>query len=498
MRRSLYSLLFFLISSFLFSVGISVTLDFTNTPLSEILDFISSETSSVIVYPLELSKLKITINLKNVNIETALKMLLLNLGFDFEKIDSETYVVFSQTRYYPRYITNYEPKYLDPFTIKSVLDTLDIENYVFENRNVFYSASNQKADELLSIISQLDVRKDSKDSSILLVKLLSISKSEFTISANKNANQSIDKSNIAYILPRIVERVSEYSREYCYISIPIYKAQVEESTLLLSETIAATMTIEGGFGQVTVRLINKDGTEFIKFGTKEAEGTLPLNSIPILKSAEEKIKFGEGQGTGYSILESGQYLIYLEFYKLEIENTDEVRNYTYVEKKDNYNLTKLKSDIELTYSSSSTILSIQNERNKASVVVSSQDFLPLYAEILTRIVDNTFIGIGFEVSSSKIYILVHDKITLPLFEIYPKIGYSINDNSFAITAEIDFVISFGDFSLVPLIKFGNQGNAFYETTGYGVTARYRGKDYEFRLGTLWSGQFFAVTGGISW
>ncbi|PHJ12322.1 hypothetical protein IM42_04605, partial [Fervidobacterium sp. SC_NGM5_O18] len=159
---------------------LALTANFSNIPLSEFLNYISSQEKLNFVYPSKLGNVPISVDLQNVDVETALRMVLLPLRFDYEKVSNDTYLIIDLSSYahMPNYVSVYEPRYTDPKTLRVILQKIGIESFLLNGKLVYYTSTKNQLSQVADLLANLDVT-ESISSHMLLVKFSYFSLSEF-------------------------------------------------------------------------------------------------------------------------------------------------------------------------------------------------------------------------------------------------------------------------------------------------------------------------------
>ncbi|MEJ5257524.1 MAG: hypothetical protein WHS64_04660 [Fervidobacterium sp.] len=502
----------------LFSTALSLTLSFVNTPVSEILDYISSETGCTIVYPSTLSRIKTTIYLKNVQVETALRILLLEFGFEYEKLSSDTYVVF-ENAYFSQHVTVYEAKYISPSIVKGILDRLDIENYIFEGKNVFYTVSSEKSASLLSLISQLD-KKNTEDEQFLIVKATYISKDKLTISDTKLGNMGTGKNTVSDILSETLERAkyySQYTSNYSYALIPFYFGNLEmnediahiadkstdtsySETQKPNKNILSKMTIDDKFGELYIVIFKENGREYLELRVDDSSSVIPVDSILSVNAPStdtHRLDYPPNSDKRYSLLATEKFYLYIETYRMNLKADEPLSGNTLTRVMKSPK-TEWKNFVETTYSSFSTAIILCSEKYSFNLIARNSDLSPVYAEFKVRIIDNAFLGLGFDILNSELYILFKDTIQDSVLDFSPELLYSIKDNTFGLSARIRVNMNIGGFILAPEVQIGSQELSLIRTLGYGISIGFNTSTYSFDAGFVVSGSVLTVRGKIAW
>lgn len=160
--------------------------------------------------------------------------------------------------------------------------------------------------------------------------------------------------------------------------------------------------------------------------------------------------------------------------------------------------TEWKNFVEATYSSFSTAIILCSEKYSFNLIARNSDLSPVYAEFKVRIIDNAFLGLGFDILNSELYILFKDTIQDSVLDFSPELLYSIKDNTFGLSARIRVNMNIGGFILAPEVQIGSQELSLIRTLGYGISIGFNTSTYSFDAGFVVSGSVLTVRGKIAW
>ncbi|WP_448376160.1 hypothetical protein [Fervidobacterium sp.] len=484
----------FLMTMLLISVlSFSLDVDFSETHLGEALSYISSLEKVVFVYPSEIEKVRVNLKIQKVDLETLLRLLLLPLGLDYENIAEGTYVIFSKDSIYstPRYVSTYEPNYLDPRIISKFLDNINIENHVLGNRNVYYARTKEQISHVSNLISKLDNQK-SISQSALVIRVTYILSDEVRMSQNISLE--------SFLLSNVQGVQKHFSNKIYYFYLPFslkYKLSDGDNTDISSlkdEEILGSYMIENDYGSFLSEVVWKSDNIFVRFKNESEYVDLPLYKVR---------EYGEKKQNS-AILKFGNSIAIVETYLVEFSNLkqQDSGNFSLSRTKNILDNRRFTNSFELMYIEPKVAIALSNGKNKFSAIFDTSNSTATniveQVDFLSNIFEESYIGFGYNFSVNSFTLILEDFIEFWNFKLQPIIQYVIKLNSFSVSLNGELNFSAGNFmaGLSALMKYDSISNT--SKMSYGAFIGMNQSFAEYKLGIVFSENSLGFHGSLKW
>lgn len=172
MQRNFLIFLFLIVST----ISFAINLDFNNKPLIDVLNAIENENGvKFIILADDIDKF-ITLSLKDVSLDVALRSVLLPYDLDYDRISNDTFLIYSTTQKKTAKLMPkiYTLKHTSPELISNYLSLSGIENYVIDEKVVFYVDSEDEYKRIISEIEKIDEK--SINGKILIFSVFKLNK----------------------------------------------------------------------------------------------------------------------------------------------------------------------------------------------------------------------------------------------------------------------------------------------------------------------------------
>lgn len=413
-------------------LALSLTIDFSNASLGDILNEISLEGNVTIIYPSDITSLKTSINLQNVDVQTALNLLLLPMDLDYEKIDEKTYVIFSKkAKLFPRVFGEYNSKYVNPEYLLDIIESFGIQGYVYGNKIYFYVSSSETAKRILEQIEQLDRKSDQM---FFCYNLKKFSLKDILFSIPNNSKSNTETTNTYSILSTVLKEknfIKETSNIYGTVSID-----------LLTNTDSSTEQTILSFDDLEIK---------------------QLNDSLLIKTSEEEVKIQKEalfqqslENKNTIILKSGDFVFVLEYFTLNMLGNINKQNKEEYLKTDLSNKETQKSNFfSITYFSSEVTLSIGVDKIESKVAFSNPEFSIKSLSIGARIIDNLKMYISYHFIDNTYTFSLSDIVETNWIYISPTVNYNIQSQKISFDIESGLKLNFNNLFVIPSIIVNN-------------------------------------------
>jgi len=421
-------------------------INFSNSNLDEVMKYIAQVENVNVAYPSDLSTLKVSVNLRNVDIETVFRLILLPYHVNYRKVDERTYVLFREgSDRIPKFSSGYETKYLSPQKLSETLNELGIDACLAQNRVIFFFDNEEEYKDILSKIEILDVESKKE---LLLYNISYISKEDFTLSTSNKADY---KDILASFLKSNDVSTNSKSVKSGFITflIPELNSNVENESSKIAELKIDEnmhMSITGESSGIIL---------WIKTDTDEI--SVPYDKI---------------DSNGEFMFESSTTIYYLKLWKHSVDDSPSIS--TIDSKFPNspilstdatnmlINNDKAEKCITLSYISSSVELQFDNQINTfllASTSTSYTQFSVNYMELGTDILDGFGVGFRYDFADSSFSIFGMDRMRFDPFYLSIKAYYNFDSTSsmpLQFKAVLGLKLSLDRYSVNTSIEFLNQ------------------------------------------
>ncbi len=424
-------------------LALPLVVNFSNAPLGDIINEISLKSKVTIIYPSDIASLRTSINLQNVDTQTALNLLLLPMDLDYEKIDEKTYVIFSKReKSLPRIFKEYEVKYVNPEYLLDIIESFGIQGYVHGNKIYFYAPSSEAAKRVLEQMELLD-RKSRQ-------LLLCYNLKKFSL------------KDISLSIPDISQNNKENTNTYNLIS----------TVLKEKNFIKETSNI---YGTVSIDFLTStdSSTEWTILSFDDLEIKL-LNNALLIKTSEEEVKIQKEtllqrnlENRNTVVLKSGWFVFVLEYFTVDTVSEIEKQNKERYLKAELSNRKKPKSNFfSITYSSSEVTFCTGVDKIESRLIFSNPEFSLKLLSIGTKIIDNLKIYISYYFIDNTYTISLSDMVGTDWIYISPTVNYNIQSQRISFDIASGLMLNFKNLFISPSIIVN--GDSYFFTLRLGT------------------------------
>ena len=415
MLKKLFLFLFIILTI----ISYSIDIDFNDMTLRQALNILEKQEGIRIITLTDKLGIKINVHLKDVDLETVLRAILLPYDFDYKQISSDKYIVFlkeneKNTDFIPRV---YNVKYISPYVISSFLTLKNIENYVLDNKIVFYLNREEKYEDIVSEISKLDSKHLGDD--ILIFSLFKL----------KNLEE------VSYLENAEVKELFEL-----YLKGVNDNLFIEEQSGVLS------------FSDEMLNVISLDAaTTLSSFKTKDLELKLILDKSQskklLILTKNEKIEtvITDYNGEKSIILKNDNGIFIFKYNFLNAKDFDEIEKCSVGKYNEEVSTLKVLGE----YYKDEFELSVYDEKYYLNIGFNATDLTNF--DILTKVNKNLYFGMG--VSKSQFFLKARDNIELSLLNVDMILKYDFETIEFNSYLKSKFKL--GNFYVVPGIQLTN-------------------------------------------
>lgn len=409
MQKNFLIFLFLIVST----ISFAINLDFNNKPLIDVLNAIENETGvKFIILADDIDKF-ITLSLKDVSLDVALRSLLLPYGLDYDRISNDTFLIYSTTQKKTAKLMPkiYTLKHTSPELISSYLSLSGIENYVIDEKVVFYVDSEDEYKRIISEIEKIDEK--SINGKILIFSVFKLNKYKEV--------STLDDS--------VLINLYNFSQSYKLFSF------VEGGYLSYMDVkMPATATSQ------VIKIAEFTSNEFILRINSEKENKkleLSIGSDVFSTSLKEN-------NQEQNIVLRGKKEIYILRYKILSDVLAEK-----VKDIEPFDLDNKQTEITTEYFKGRTDLKIQD--NKYLLKLSFESIEILGFEFYTNVIDNFSVGIGFE--SNLFFLTLNDLIKINDLSLQMNLRYDLEN--FYLRNLVIYKFNFDRFKIGVGIEFSN-------------------------------------------
>lgn len=415
-------------------------INFSNSSLDEVMKYISQVEKLNIAYPSDLSTLKVSVNLRNVDVETVLRLILIPYHINYQKIDEQTYVLFREnSNRIPKFSSEYEPKYLSPQKLSEILNELGIYACLAQNKLIFFFNNDEQYKETLSKIKTLDVEGKKE---FLLYSISYISKENFKLSAPTN----IEYKEIltSFLKSRnISTNVKSVMSGFITFSFPELTNIENDSSKIAGLKIGE---------DIYINIVDESSGVILSIRTDTDELSIPYDSIDL---------------NSEFMFESSTTVYYLKLWKNAMNDSlstfnDKVLNSTESSINVLVNSDKTRKTITLDYIGSQTKLQFANQINTFLVAATSTSYTQFfidYVELGTNIMDGFGVGFRYDFTDSSFSIFGMDDMHFEPFFVSLRAYYnfgSTNPSPFRFESILGLSLSLDRYDIDTSIELTTQ------------------------------------------
>ncbi|WP_126993316.1 STN domain-containing protein [Thermosipho globiformans] len=410
MKKNFLIFLFLIVSI----ISFTIDLDFNNKPLIDVLNYIENETGVKFIILADDIDRFITLSLKDVSLDVALRSILLPYDLDYERISNDTFLIYSTTQKKTAKLMPkiYTLKHTSPELISNYLSLNGIENYVIDEKLVFYVDSEEEYKRIISDIEKLDEK--SINGKLLIFSVLKLNKYKEVSTLDDN-----DLINLY-----------NYSQSYKLFSF------VESGYLSYMDVkMPATATSQA------IKIAEFTSNEFIlRINSEKENKRLELSIGSDVFSTTLKENNQE-----QNIVLRGKKEIYILRYKILSDVlAEKVKDIRYFDIEENKQM-----EITAEYFKNRTDLKIQD--NKYLLKLSFESIEILGFEFYTNVIYNFSVGIGFE--SNLFFLTLNDLIKINDLSLQINLRYDLEN--FYLRNLTIYRFDFDKFKIGVGIEFSN-------------------------------------------
>lgn len=415
MLKKLFLFLFIILTI----ISYSIDIDFNDMTLRQALNILEKQEGIRIITLTDKLGIKINVHLKDVDLETVLRAILLPYDFDYKQISSDKYIVFlkeneKNTDFIPRV---YNVKYVSPYVISSFLTLKNIENYVLDNKIVFYLNREEKYEDIVSEISKLDSKHLGDD--VLIFSLFKL--------------KNLEK--ISYLGNAEVKELFEL-----YLKGVNDNLFIEEQSGVLS------------FSDEMLNVISLDAaTTLSSFKTKDLELKLILDKsqskklLILTKNEKFETVITDYNGEKSIILKNDNGIFIFKYNFLNAKDFDEIEKCSVGKYNEEVSTLKVLGE----YYKDEFELSVYDEKYYLNIGFNATDLTNF--DILTKVNKNLYFGMG--VSKNQFFLKARDNIELSLLNVDMIFKYDFETIEF--NSYLTSKFKLGNFYVVPGIQLTN-------------------------------------------
>ena len=482
---------------------LALTANFSNIPLSEFLNYVSSQENVNFVYPSKLVNVPISVDLQNVDIETALRMVLLPLRFDYEKVSNDTYLIIDLSSYahMPNYVSVYEPRYTDPKALRVILQKLGIESFLLNGKLVYYTITKNQLSQVADLLANLDVNEN-VSSHMLLVKFSYFSLSEFhslkEISA-EDFGKILFKEKYKSLLQDTHYVLFNYSSEKQNSNLEEFSAR-EPSDTSIPELVLANFEFNENDIKIKLELLRKNESSILKVSSDLTQYELPLSEIKDEENLNESLE-------NALFLRSGNFVVGIQAYKISARSLLTEDTMSMITNKD---FRKVRSNVsqnslEVTINASVTEVSVasENKRFYTKLANNSQngwtDWNVQSSGVLVKILDKTYAGVLFNFFDNTLCFVIEDEINIfKRFSLIPKISFNVNSGSFLTSIGSNFSLSLSGVSVLISGRISKDSSANTPIIDFKAALGFKSGRIEYWVGVNLEDNKTGFYGAIKW
>jgi len=424
-----------LITLFISTIYLGISLNFSNANLKDVLNEITNQSKINFIYPSTIESLKVSINLAKTDLDTTLKLLLLPLNLDFEKVSENTYVIYSlENISKERYVGEYTIKYTNPRYLTELIESMGYYAYSYNGKIYFYTPTKNSYERVVKLLENMDFPK-SED--VLLVNVKYYSKSDISSTAELNTQGIGIIDSIT-----VFEKLKAMKEVFTFVNMgELYK----ESKKLLS--LDDLLEIE-------VTQVNSSNCLVIK--TKESAINIDVSKLLSPKNANQAINY-------IVKVENGVFLTNFQVLKVfdGAFNQDAFKLSTIpqIQKKGSQKSEKTLLSIYSNPAISS--LQIGTERLNSIVSFKNSDFTLSNVELCVSLFDNVYTHLDYNLSEKEIGLSISDNISTNFVYLYSKLRYNVTKNEFSLSTKMGLKLRTENFEILPLISADGKEGLFY-------------------------------------
>ncbi|NPU90122.1 MAG: STN domain-containing protein [Fervidobacterium sp.] len=483
---------------------LALTANFSNIPLSEFLNYISSQEKLNFVYPSKLGNVPISVDLQNVDVETALRMVLLPLRFDYEKVSNDTYLIIDLSSYahMPNYVSVYEPRYTDPKTLRVILQKIGIESFLLNGKLVYYTSTKNQLSQVADLLANLDVTENIS-SHMLLVKFSYFSLSEFHLLKEISAEdfgRILFKEKYKSLLQDTHYVLFNYSSEKQNSNLEEFSAR-EPSHESIPESILANFEFNEHDIKIKLELLRKNESTILKVSNGLTESELPLSEITDGENLNETFE-------NVVFLKSGNFVVGIQAYKIDARSL--LTNENTISMISNKDFRKIQSNVlqnsfEVTINASVTEVTIANENKRFYIKLTNNsqngwtDWNVQSTGVLVKILDKTYAGVLFNFFDNTLYLVIDDEINIfKQFSLTPRILFNVNSGSFSTSIGSEFSLSLSGVSVLISGRISKDSSAITPIFNFKAALGFKSGLIEYWVGVNLEDNKTGFYGAIKW
>lgn len=436
MKKSLLLNLIVLIFLFASSILFGIDLNFSNTYLRDILNEITNQSKINIVYPSSIEPLKVSINLSKADLDTALKLLLLPLNLDFEKVSEDIYVIYSlENVSKDRYIGEYIIKHTNPKYLTNLIESMGYDAYSYNGKIYFYAPTKNSYERITKILENMDLPRQGD---VLFLSVKYYSKSE--ISSTKEFSK--EGTGIADFV-NIFEKLKSRKEIFTFVN---FDELSQESKKILS--FDDLMEIENS---------QNDSSTLLVIRTKESTINIPVSELLASENNGKVINY---------VIRVGDDILLTTFQIFK--NSDDFSD------KNSLNLTMLSQQMKkkasqkidktlfnVTSNKLLTTLQTGTERLNSSVTFKNSDFTLTTIELCVSLLDNVYAYLDYVIDEKDVGVSLSDIISTNSLYLYSKFRYSISKNEFSLLTQTGLKLKIQNLELTPSLLVDSKDGLFY-------------------------------------
>jgi hypothetical protein len=426
--RIFFSFLISVVTIFVPAITFAITLDFQDALLSDIFNEITNQSKITLIYPSDVGVLTTSIAVQNVDVQTALNLILLPLDLDYERIDNDTYVVFSKkVKSFPRILGQYQAHYVDPVHLSGIIKVLGFDAYTFNGIVFFYVPSSDILNHILSVLESIDKRNDQL---VILYRIERYSTNQFYAT-----NNHIELSTA---LQKVIkEELKEFILDEIFGTLYLdFNAEDNKRILSYNDELVMEITNESSTDTANdIFLTIKTMQEALKIKREDLKASIDEVKSYTLRSGKDVFRV-----TLKVLPATEQIAMKMEEYTMD--TIKENKNY-----------------LKINYTSSNTTFTVGARGIFSEVSVANKDLTLRSVTVGANLIDGLLLCLGYNYESENYFLTLTDILETEWIYFSPSIRYDISKNTFNITSETLLKFRFERFYLGPTIF--TEGKIFF-------------------------------------
>lgn len=412
------------------SIYLGISLNFSNAYLKDVLNEITDQAKVNIIYPSSIESLKVSINLSKAEIDTALKLLLLPLNLDFEKVAENIYVIYSlENTGKDKYVGEYTIKYTNPKYLIELIESIGYNAYSYNGRIYFYTPTKNSYERVIKILENMDLPKP-EDTLLLSVKYYS--------KADISSTLELTNGNIVMIdSVSVFENVR--SKKEMFTLINLGELSQENKKILSLDDL------------LEIEKIQTESSNYFVLKTKES--TVNIDISQLLGSGKN------GKPNNY-VVKLGNDVFLASFQILKGFN--EVSHQGVLKVSSDQKIQKREKTLfGVIFNPADATLQIGTERVSSAISFRNSDFTLTNIELCVFLFDNVSAYLDYNFSEKELGFSLSDKVSTDFVHLYSKFRYSITKNEFSLSTQMGLRLKIQSLELVPLFLADSKDGLFY-------------------------------------